>query len=666
MALPALLTRRDDSANSSKAFTFPPSQNWDGNDGAWSTFLIGIGTPAQYFRILPSINGQETWVPIASNCTQGPSWCGNARGVEPFKDPSTATIPSVRDAGSTCSLNKSPMCIDNCASVEGKCTIGVCATQYCCGGQPGACNSGGCNGVSGFCTDAYIGCPCTGEDYDVGTNKAKSPGASDPIAATGFLANQSSTWAQLGSYSLSDANRLGVSEKVPYGMDSITIGPNPSNGLFLDNRTVVAGIRTEPLYIGLLGLKPLNNSRFDQAAPSIMQLLYSKNLIPSLSFGYTAGAKYHEPSVLGSFTLGGYDSSRFLPNNVSFALGGRDGRSLEMNLETISTSKPLAGNGTLLAQKISAMIDTDLPYLSLPQSACQRFEQAFGLRWDPSTKVYLVNDTVHGQLRKLNPSLSFTLSQSAAGSVNITLPYLAFDLQGIRPWFVNGTNYFPLRRSSNDSEYAVGRAFLQEAYIFVDYEKSNFTVSQAVLDTNHPNIVTVDHSIMTNPPGLPNPDNVNSLSPGTIAGIAIGSSLALIFIIAALIFLFRRRHNQRRQATEKGHPSISGPIPYSPHGKGSWPSSPTSSGWQDQNSPSTGEYHSTSPIQRLEERLDRLERKTSVQNPSSRNAQTAYEIMEGKEPRPPPMQKWKQELPGSGPTLYELASDEKKSSRYRR
>ncbi|KAI4210024.1 MAG: hypothetical protein LQ351_007074 [Letrouitia transgressa] len=491
---------------------------------------------------------------------------------------------------------------------------------------------------------------------------------------TGFLTNQSSTWKQLGSDNLFDGNRLGVSERVPYGMDNITIGPNPQNGLLVDQRTLVAGITTEPLYIGLLGLKPLNNSRFDRSSSSIMQLLHSQNLIPSLSFGYTAGAIYHGQGVLGSFTLGGYDSSRFLRNNITFALGGRDGRSLETSLDTVFTNKPLQGNATLLAQKISVTIDTNLPYLSLPQSACQRFEQAFGLQWDPSREIYLVNDTVHGQLRKLNPSLSFTLSQSAAGSINLTLPYGAFDLQGMRPWFSDGTNYFPLRRSSNDSEYTLGRAFLQEAYIFVDYEKLKFSVSQALFDTNHRKIVTVDHSTVTNST-IPqnanstnpqNTDNADGLSPGTIAGIAIGSSMALILIIAALIFLFRRRRNQRRQATDKSHATISGPIPYSPQGKESWPSSPTSSGWHGPNSPSTGELHSTSPIQRLEERLDRLERKTSVQSPSSREPPKAYEIMESKEPRPPLVQKSKQELPGSGPTLYELASDDKRFVRYHR
>ena len=44
----------------SQALSLPPSQIWDGNDGAWSTFIIRIGTPAQYFRVLPSTNSEET------------------------------------------------------------------------------------------------------------------------------------------------------------------------------------------------------------------------------------------------------------------------------------------------------------------------------------------------------------------------------------------------------------------------------------------------------------------------------------------------------------------------------------------------------------------------------------------------------------------------------
>ena len=285
------LIHRQAGPNSSKAFVFIPSQNWDGNDGAWSTFVIRVGSPAQSFRILPSTNGNQTWIPIPSpDCSPGFN-CGNARGVEPFKDPSTATILSTLDAGTTCSANKSPMCI-NCISINGKCTTGSCANQYCCGGDPGACNSAGCNGVSGLCTAAYIGCPCTGDDYDAAYNTIKSPGARNPTAATGFEFNQSSTWSTIGNFALSEQNGLANPQKSLYGTDVVALGPSSAAGLELTQNSLIAGVATEPFYLGLLGLQPSNSSRFNDSSPSVMTLLKNQGQIPSLSYGYTAGALY--------------------------------------------------------------------------------------------------------------------------------------------------------------------------------------------------------------------------------------------------------------------------------------------------------------------------------------------------------------------------------------
>lgn len=119
--------------NYTQAFSLTPSGNWDGNDGAWSTFMIRVGTPAQLFRVLPSTSGTKTWIPIPDNCNAGISWCGNARGVEPFNGagaspfsgtPNGITVSTV-DAGVTCTANKSPMCVD-CLSINGRCTNGPC------------------------------------------------------------------------------------------------------------------------------------------------------------------------------------------------------------------------------------------------------------------------------------------------------------------------------------------------------------------------------------------------------------------------------------------------------------------------------------------------------------------------------------------------------------
>ena len=129
----SFLQSRAITTNYTQAFSLTPSGNWDGNDGAWSTFMIRVGTPAQLFRVLPSTSGTETWIPISDNCNAGSSWCGNARGVEPFNGagaspfsgaPSDITASTV-DAGVTCTANKSPMCVD-CLSINGKCTNGPC------------------------------------------------------------------------------------------------------------------------------------------------------------------------------------------------------------------------------------------------------------------------------------------------------------------------------------------------------------------------------------------------------------------------------------------------------------------------------------------------------------------------------------------------------------
>lgn len=129
----SFLQSRAITTNYTQAFSLTPSGNWDGNDGAWSTFMIRVGTPAQLFRVLPSTSGTETWIPISDNCNAGISWCGNARGVEPFNGagaspfsgaPSDITASTV-DAGVTCTANKSPMCVD-CLSINGRCTNGPC------------------------------------------------------------------------------------------------------------------------------------------------------------------------------------------------------------------------------------------------------------------------------------------------------------------------------------------------------------------------------------------------------------------------------------------------------------------------------------------------------------------------------------------------------------
>ena len=97
-----------------------------------------------------------------------------------------------------------------------------------------------------------------------------------------------------------------------------------------------------------------------------------------------------------------------------------------------------------------------------------------------------MDNILHERLLELNPSVTFTLRQAAgttaSGTVEVALPYDAFDLRASPPYqTINETSkYFPFRRGSNDTQWTLGRTFLQEAYLIVDWERSSSTYIHAI------------------------------------------------------------------------------------------------------------------------------------------------------------------------------------------
>lgn len=180
-----------------------PSQEWDGNDGSWSTFAINVGSPGQDFRVLISTSGSAAFVPVPEGCSPtDPANCASLRGVQ--------------------SLN----------------------------------------------------------------------GASSP----GFQTNRSSTWTAIGLYSLDLEARLNYSGNGLYGYDRLGLGTaQGTKGPSLD-RQVVAGIADKDYFMGILGLgvQPSSFSSASEPIPSFLRSLRDQSSIPSLSFGYTAGAPYRE------------------------------------------------------------------------------------------------------------------------------------------------------------------------------------------------------------------------------------------------------------------------------------------------------------------------------------------------------------------------------------
>ncbi|KAK4216425.1 aspartic peptidase domain-containing protein [Rhypophila decipiens] len=388
-----------------------------------------------------------------------------------------------------------------------------------------------------------------------------------------FNPNKSSTWIDLGEFGINqdgvglEAN-LGYSLPAQWGLEQMGIG---LTGPALENQTVAAFATADPFYLGIFGLnnQPVNFTVLgNHTAPSFITTLKDQGKIPSVSWSYTAGAKYRLKQVYGQLIFSGYDTSRFRENSVSFTMAEDITRDLVVSLQSISYSG--ADSRTILSEPIDIFIDSTDPNLWLPQEACEVFEEAFGLTLDETSGLYLVNDTHRNSLLDSDAQVSFRLSDVKAGgdTVTITLPYAAFDLTAEAPLVQSSSHYFPLKRAANATQYTLGRVFLQEAYLSADYERKVFNVSACVWNQGaEQNIVTIT-SKDSGSNGGSGPSSSGSLSGGTIAGIVVGAVLGALLIIGLIaIFILRKRRKWLKKGFTAAGPQtkpdvavLSGPV----------------------------------------------------------------------------------------------------------
>ncbi|KAH8698032.1 aspartic peptidase domain-containing protein [Phaeosphaeriaceae sp. PMI808] len=387
----------------------PPSGSFDGDDGAWSTFLINIGDDGsgrigQSFKALVSTSRSVTLLPLQTDWCSVSS-CAERRGIFPYN---------------------------------------------------------------------------SRQSY-------------------GYQTNVSSQYRDLGLFGLQPQPYFGQKPASGrYGLDSIGIGLASADSPVLVRQLVAGHVSMEP-FLSSFGLSANLLDIGSGGISSYITNLHASRAIASLAYSYTAGARYREKGVLGSLILGGYDKSR-CSRGVSMAMPGPANSSLVVGVQSITiASEARAGVSITSATSgipgFFAVIDSSLPELWLPRAVCDALEAFFALTYDPATGFYLVNDTTLGLNKQQNATISIQIGEDTRASVNsvsIDLPYDAFDLSGSYPALPNSTRYFPIRRANNGINI-IGRTFLQESMLIVDYERRNFTIAQARSSSPlpQPQIVTI-------------------------------------------------------------------------------------------------------------------------------------------------------------------------------
>ena len=153
---------------------------------------------------------------------------------------------------------------------------------------------------------------------------------------------------------------------------------------------------------------------------------------------------------------------------MSFSFAPDISRDIVVGLQAIKSVGvgPHGLNTTeLLPSPILTFIDSTFPFIYLPSNACQAFEKQFNLQFNDTVQRYIIEDDQHEALLSSNTSFTFTIANQLEGgpTVDIVLPYSSFDLEVTPPLVPENARYFPILPAQNETQYTLGRTFLQEA-----------------------------------------------------------------------------------------------------------------------------------------------------------------------------------------------------------
>ena len=115
----------------------------------------------------------------------------------------------------------------------------------------------------------------------------------------GFDPNSSKSWKAYGTYSIPVQDILDIDwtpdarPDASYGLDNVGLGPTSPSSLVLAG-LLVAEYKSPDFFLGSFGLSSRSINLGNGAIPPFLTTFNQSNQIPSLSYGYTAGAFYRE------------------------------------------------------------------------------------------------------------------------------------------------------------------------------------------------------------------------------------------------------------------------------------------------------------------------------------------------------------------------------------
>ncbi|KAL8869176.1 MAG: hypothetical protein Q9174_004465 [Haloplaca sp. 1 TL-2023] len=235
-------------------------------------------------------------------------------------------------------------------------------------------------------------------------------------------------------------------------------------------------------------------------------------------------------------------------------------RDLVVGLQRITATESNGSTSSLLSSPHLTFIDSTIPYIYLPLAACRLFERVFGLTWNETYGMYLIDEDLHRELSTRDPVITFEIANSLTPgpTVDIALPYLAFYLPYLPYFDTPSLRYFPIQRADNDTQLTLGRAFLQEAYVTTDYQRRNFSVSPCRFEEDmgenilpilsQSSRVGVDPEPSSTDPTSNSNNSTSLLTRQEIIGVTVGSMFGSFLALVTAYLLYKKW--RRRKGSE--------------------------------------------------------------------------------------------------------------------
>ena len=205
--------------------------------------------------------------------------------------------------------------------------------------------------------------------------------------------------------------------------------------------------------------------------------------ISSASYGLHIGSAILGPSL--SLWIGGYDQSRVIGNVSVQSITSN--LTLEIDLLDIgigveSGPSPfdvplqqglLTSGNESLGNFVSVTMDPLRPYLYLPASTCSAIAQTLPVTYNGAHDLFTwdINDVRYTRIVSSPSYLGFIFRSGSGTNLTVNVPFALLNLKLDATFVASPIPYFPCQPPSVEQpEYSLGRAFLQAAFVGVNWD----------------------------------------------------------------------------------------------------------------------------------------------------------------------------------------------------